>query len=78
MLSPFPISPLEPPHLIPLLPASMKMLSVTPTHSYLTTLAFPYTGEWSLYRTKGFPTMPSSASYVAGAMGLPMWTLFSC
>ena len=25
-----------------------------PTHSYLTALAFPYTGALSLHRTKGF------------------------
>jgi hypothetical protein len=47
-----------------------------PTHSHLTTLAFPYAGAWSLHRTKGppLPLMPdnplaSSATYEAGAMG---------
>jgi len=33
---------------------SMRMLPFPSTHSHLTTLALPYTGEISLYRTKGF------------------------
>lgn len=45
----YPLSPLPPPP-----PASMKMLPLPPTHSNLNTLAFPYIGEMSLHRTKGF------------------------
>ena len=46
MLSPFPVSPLEPPIPSPTTPIPL-------THSHLTTLAFPYTGVSSLHRTKG-------------------------
>ena len=52
MLSPFPVSSLEnPSH--PHSPASMRMLPLPPTHSHLTTLAFPYTEALSLHKTKG-------------------------
>ena len=52
-----------------------------PTHSSLTALAFPYTGASSLHRTKGLSshwclTRSSSATYVAGAMGPSMHTLW--
>ena len=53
MLSPFLISPLETSYPIPPPCASMGALPLPPTHSHLTSLAFPYTGELSLYRTKG-------------------------
>jgi hypothetical protein len=33
-------------------PASIRMLPYIPTYSQFTTLAFPYTGTSSLYRTK--------------------------
>jgi len=51
------------------------------THSHPKTLAFPYTGEKSLHRNKGFSsywcqTMPSSARYASGAMGPFMYTLW--
>ena len=48
MLSPFPVSPLEPPP-----PTSMSVLPLPPTHSHLAALAFSCTGESSLHRTKG-------------------------
>ena len=54
MLSPFPVSPPEPPFPIPHPPASVRMFLLPPTHSNLTALAFLYTGELSLHRTKGF------------------------
>ena len=72
MLFPFLVYPPEAtypihPHLIP------------PTHSHFTTLAFPNTGTSSLHRTKGlsshwYQTRPSSAKYVARAMGPSMCT----
>jgi hypothetical protein len=51
-----------------------KGAPLPPTHSHLTTLAFPYTGEYCLHKTKGvssywYQTMPSFATYAAGAMG---------
>ena len=45
MLFPFLVSPSETPSPIPPPSASMKMLPLPPTHSHLTVLAFPYTGE---------------------------------
>ena len=54
MLSSFQVSPLELPSLLPPPPNSRRMLPLPPTHSHLTTQAFPYTGESSLHRTKGF------------------------
>jgi len=45
MLFPFPVSPPQAPP-----PASMTMLPQVPTHSYLTTLAFPYSGSSSFHR----------------------------
>jgi hypothetical protein len=35
-------------------PVSMRVLPLPSTHSYLTSLAFPYIEEMSLHRTKGF------------------------
>jgi len=56
----YPLSWLPPlPSPLPL--ASVRMLSLPPTYSHLTTLAFPYTGETSLYRNKGFLLMPDNA-----------------
>ena len=51
-LSQFPLR--NPPSLIPVPPASMRVLPHPPTHSHLTVLAFPYTGASSFHRTKGF------------------------
>jgi len=60
---------------------SVRMFPLSDTHSHLNTLAFPYTGERSIHRTKGFSsywcqTMPSSATYAAGAMHPSMCTLW--
>ena len=52
MLYPFLVSPLDHPSTIPLPHASMNMLPLSPTHSHLTALAFPYTGESSLHKKK--------------------------
>lgn len=56
MLSPLRVSPTQTPyppfHSPPHPPASMRDLSEAPTHSLLTTLAFPYIGAFSLHRTK--------------------------
>jgi hypothetical protein len=75
MLSPFLVSPLKTPYPLP------PPLAHQPTHSCSLVLAFPYTGESSLLRTKGFsshlcPTRPSSTTYVAGARGSTMCTLW--
>jgi hypothetical protein len=59
MLSPVPVSPLEPLYPIPPYPASMRVLPHPPIHSHLTALAFLYTGASSLHRNKGL----SSHSY---------------
>ena len=45
MLSPFPVSPLQPPYPIPPYPASMRVLPHPPIHSRFTDLAFLYTGS---------------------------------
>jgi hypothetical protein len=58
MLFPFPVSPLQTPYPIlstPFPPTSMRMLPHPPTHSCLTTLAFPYAWVSSLHRTKSLP-----------------------
>ena len=80
MLSSFPFSPPEIPYPILYFPASMKVLPQPSTHSCLNILAFTYIGALSLHRTKGLsshwcPTMPSSATYAAGAKGPSMCTL---
>jgi len=69
MLSPFPFS-----HSPSSLPLFMGMLPFPLTHSNFNALTWPYIGETSLHRTKGFSSywcwiMPSSATYVAGVMG---------
>ena len=80
MLSHFLVLPL-PENLIPFLSSCLcEDVPHPPTHSLLPTLYFPYTGASSLHRTKGLsshlcPTRPSSATYVAGAMGRFMCTL---
>jgi hypothetical protein len=68
----------NPPKSFPLPTASMIVLPNPPTHSCLTTLAFPYAVAFSLHRTKCFPSgwcqkRQSSAIYAAGAMGPSMW-----
>ena len=56
MLSPVPVSPLK--ALYPILPppASMRVFPHPPTYSHFPILAFPYTGESNLHRTKGLPS----------------------
>ena len=61
----------------PLPPTSMRVLSHPPTHSHLTTLAFPNTGTKSHHRTNGlssqlFQIKPSSVAYTAGAIQTPL------
>ena len=56
MLSPFFVSPLQTPYPISPYPASMRVLPHPPIHSYLTALAFLFTGASSLHRTKGLPS----------------------
>ena len=67
-------SPISPP------PASIRMFSLLSTNLHLTTLASTYTEEVSLHRNKDFSygcqTMPSSATYAAGAMAPSMYTLW--
>jgi hypothetical protein len=43
MLSPFPVSPSANPPILPPSSCSMRVLPYPPTHSHLTSLAFPYT-----------------------------------
>jgi hypothetical protein len=76
----FPVSPLQTPIPISPLSVSMRVLPYPPTHSYLTALAFPYTEESSLHRTKGLPShccqiRLSSVTHAVGAMGPSMCTL---
>ena len=52
MFSPFLVSPPEAPYTIRPPPSSLRVFPHTATHSYFPTLAFPYTGAWSLPRTK--------------------------
>ena len=56
MSIPFPVSP--PQDSYPLLPptASIRVLPYPPTHSCLSSLAFPYPGSSSLHWTKGLPS----------------------
>ena len=53
MFSSFHVSPSETPYPIPVRPASMRVLSHTPTHLHLPALAFPYTGASNTLRPKG-------------------------
>ena len=73
MLSPFLVCSLQTPYPVPFSPASMTVFPHPPSHSYFTTLAFPYTGASSIHRTKGLPShccqiRASSAIYAAGVM----------
>ena len=56
MLSPFPVSPLQPPIPFPLLFASMRVLLHLLPHSHLTALASPYAEVSSFLGTKGLLT----------------------
>ena len=56
MSSPFPVSPPQTPYLLLPNPASIRVLPHLPTHSCLSTIAFPYPGSSSLHRTKGLPS----------------------
>jgi hypothetical protein len=72
---PFPCFPFEAPY--PIISPPVHQ----PTHSAFSVLAFPYTGALSLHRTKGLSfhwllIRPSSATYVSGAMGPSMCTLW--
>jgi hypothetical protein len=69
------ISPARKPPILYPLPLPLWVCSPThpPTHSCLPALASPYTGSSNTLRTKGrsfhwYPTRPSSATHVAGAM----------
>jgi hypothetical protein len=66
MLSLFLVLSPKTPYLIPPPPASMRELIHPPTHSHLTTLAFPYTGASQDQR----PLMPDKASLIAGRKGI--------
>ena len=57
MLSPFQVGfSSTSPQFHPSPRASMKVLPHLPGHSCLTAPVFPYTGAWSLHRTKGLPS----------------------
>jgi hypothetical protein len=56
MLSPFPFLPLQTPYPIPPSPATMRVLSHSPTHSSLSALALPYAGSLSFLRAKELPS----------------------
>jgi hypothetical protein len=76
---PFPGLPFRNPHSIPPSPASMRVLPHLPIHSHLPAMALSYTGVWNTLRPKdhsshGCPSRPSSATYVAKALGLSMCT----
>jgi hypothetical protein len=53
---PLPVFHVQNHYPIPNIPASMRVLLHAPTHSHLSTLAFPYTGALILHRTKGLPS----------------------
>jgi len=55
MLSPFLVSPPQTPYPTTLPPSSMRVLLHPPSLSHFTALAFTYTGELSLYKTKNLP-----------------------
>jgi hypothetical protein len=88
MFSPFQVSPSETPYPIPSPPASMRVLppppplwGCSPPNSHTPALAFPYTGASKTLMPKGLssqwcPTRPSSAAYVASAMGPSMCILW--
>ena len=70
MLSPYPRFPSGALFPTPPPPASMRILLLPPTQSHLIILAFSYTSELSLHRTKGFSflLMPDNAilCYICG------------
>ena len=79
MLSSFPISPLEPPYPIPPFPVSMKVCPHPPTPasppSNSPTMGHQaFTGPWAP-PTIDAPTRPSSATYMARAMSLHVYSL---
>lgn len=81
MLSPFPVSPLQTLHLIPLHFASKRLLTYPHTHSNLSPLESPYARATNLHRTKGPLSLwcqinQSSSTYVAGPMDTFMYTLW--
>ena len=81
ILSPFSVSFPQTHCPIPCPSASMRVFPHSPIHSCLPALTFPYTGAFSLHRTKGLSshwcsTRPSSATYEAGTMGPSMCTLW--
>jgi hypothetical protein len=82
MLSTFPVSyTLETPYPIPSHSVSMRVFPYLPIHSCLPVLAFPYTGSFSLHRTKGFsahwwPTRLSCATFVLFGWWFSPWVLF--
>jgi hypothetical protein len=55
ILPPFPVSSLQTPYLIPLYPASVRVLLLPTTYSCLTALAFFYTGASNLTEPRAFP-----------------------
>jgi hypothetical protein len=63
------------------IPSPLPLLLWGWSHSHLIALAFPYTGALGSHRTKGLSSQwyqirPSSATYVPGAMGPSMCTLW--
>jgi hypothetical protein len=73
MLSPFPVFPLQTSYPLPLPSPCFFEGAPPPTHSCLSSIAFPYTGASSLHKTKGLSsrwclTRPSSATYEAGPL----------
>ena len=59
----------------------MRVFPYLPIHSCLPVLAFPYTGSFSLHRTKGFsahwwPTRLSCATFVLFGWWFSPWVLF--
>jgi hypothetical protein len=81
-LSLFQVSPPETLYPISHPPASMRVLLHPPNHSHLPALAFSYTGASNTLRPKSHSPSdvqqghPSSATYVARAMDLPMCSLW--
>ena len=76
MLSLFLVSPPQIPYTISLPPASLRELPQQPTHSCLSTLAFPYAGASSLHRTKGNPHSLHGAMHLQGSSLRPCY--FPC
>jgi hypothetical protein len=69
MLSPLLVSPLETSYPILPPPASVRVLPHPSTHFCLPALAFPYTGESNLHRTKGLSPIDANKAilcYICG------------